>query len=257
MGTKVDIKQKLKYFNKKRILILFFMLVLIVVAITPPLVLFIIDRHFDTWASIFLVIAAIILFVNIYLQQKVRIYNMYYEYYRMLNYNKGILQLEEKIFTTSWIKRITNENFELSYEDMQVSVYRKFVRSGKLYANYSRTEFAIMIAKQPNLDLFETRFQNKLDEARKDPRERIKRSVVLQFNKYAEATDEIINDLNQVINIKNGSNYQVHLSVGYFEKTKELYFLQPVKRFPNKYYFIATSLVYEICHIAKGEENEQ
>lgn len=253
MAGQVNLKEKYKYFKKKRNLLLFFTYGTLILTVIPPIVLLSVKRYFDIWASLFLVLLMAGLFLVVWLRQKINVYNMYYHYYKMLLNNKGILKLQEKIYTTSWINKIKTDGFEIGYDDNDLVIYRKYVKRDKLATSIKETELLIMIAKKKDIDMFSNQTQEKIDMIERNPKERLKRSLVLQFQKHNNFNEETIDKLNQIINIRNHSMYQVHISIGYVEETKEIYFLDPVKMYPNKYYFAATRLIYQICNIKDGD----
>lgn len=206
------------------------------------------------------VFVSIVLILVLSNRSKLMLYSMNYKYFKMLEDKMPLIELDNKIFTPSWMEFIKSEGFMKSSENNQFMVYFKVDKKIKDYVAAGETLVCIVIAKtfthdfySENVDAAISRIYSEYPNSK-----RIHNQIVLQFNKYASHTSKIQDDLEEVIMFKERNNYIVNLPVGYFVKENSAYFLRPEKVYPNKAYYYAVKLAHKFLFMtSKGDETNE
>ena len=245
MGKNLKNKN-LSFYGKKRNLILFFLLGMLVVIIAVFLILFFnkIDNNLLITLSLIAITAYLILFV--FLRNKFLVYDTYYQYLLMIENKKDPYKLTMKLFTARWIKKI--EEYKLKVDNNEFRLYSKYIKKHAKPLRMRDTLVLVIVAKVKNFDFYSTAVETEIEKLHRD-KQKIRRQIALQFQRYESLDEEAINEVDQIINFKNGQNQMIHISVGYSDKSNELYFLEPKKRYPSKYYFFACEMIKDLTNI--------
>lgn len=253
MGKNLE-KNKLNFYQKKRRLILFFL-------IATPLVLFgsFIGLYFSSVDNnilygIYLVVGVLYLFLLIYLKGKFQTYDIYFQYLLMLKNKREPYKLHKKIFTDNWLLDFKRNDFKLEVDNHHFQLYSKYYK--KSYEAYliKQTLVLIVIAKHELFDFYSEDINREIERIDYQ-KNKIRKQVVLQFKRYSQLNEENINQIEQIINYKEGKNQLIHITAGYFDKTNQLYFLEPKKKYPSKHYFFGCQLIKQFAYI--NEDNHE
>jgi len=246
MGKNLKNKN-LSFYGKKRNLILFFLLGMLVVIIAVFLILFFnkIDNNLLITLSLIAITAYLILFV--FLRNKFLVYDTYYQYLLMIENKKDPYKLTMKLFTARWIKKI-EETYELKVDEKEFQLYANYIKKESKPLRMKDTLVLVVVAKMQDFNFYSTEVEKEIEMLHRT-KNKIRRQIVLQFKRYDELNDEATNEIEQIINFKNGQNQMIHITAGYSDKSNELYFLEPKKRYPSKYYYYACALIKDLTNI--------
>ncbi len=246
MGKNLKNKN-LSFYGKKRNLILFFLLGMLVVIIAVFLILFFnkIDNNLLITLSLIAITAYLILFV--FLRNKFLVYDTYYQYLLMIENKKDPYKLTMKLFTARWIKKI-EETYELKVDEKEFQLYANYIKKESKPLRMKDTLVLVVVAKMQDFNFYSTEVEKEIEMLHR-AKNKIRRQIVLQFKSYDELNDEATNEIEQIINFKNGQNQMIHITAGYSDKSNELYFLEPKKRYPSKYYYYACALIKDLTNI--------
>lgn len=239
---------ELRYYKKKRNKILFFILsTLIMSLVLMALLYFVFKLEIDLIISLSLVLTIVLLVVINMFRNKLAFYTMNYQYLLMVSDNLGLIKISNKIFTKSWLNRFLTMGYEVGHEDNNFAIYYKFERKTKGLVGPGQTMIANVIAKKSDVDFYGDEVEaainnlyNKYKEANK-----VRKQIVIQYKMYDDYNDKFKADIDKIIAFKERKNYIVNITVGYFPKLNSIYFLRPLKRYPNNVYYYAVNIIKE------------
>lgn len=241
----LDIKKQYKFYLKRRNLFLFFIITVLIVIVGSYVTLQAIGTDEDLLLSLLFLVLLILLVLVSWYRQRFNYYVMKLEYYRMLNDQLGLIQLKKPIFTQSFIDQFIQDGFVEGSNHPDFILFYQFYPKIKSLVNSGQVLVCIVLAKKDNFDFYD----EKLDQAiqslylnYKDGK-KVKKQIVLQFKKFDTYNKESQDEINKIINFKVANNYLIHITIGYFYKQNQIYFLRPKKRYPNKYYYYAVELI--------------
>lgn len=243
--SELSINEQYKFYLKKRNNFLFFNIGLLIALIGLFLVLFRYDVEWDTMVSLFLPIIVLLLVFITWYRQRYNYYLMQLDYYRMLKDDLGLIQLKRPIFTQSFIDKFSADGFKDASRYDDFKLYYQFIPKVKTLVNSGQVLVCIILAVDKQFDFYDDRVDEiiqSLYQSYKDEK-KVRKQIVLQFKKYDQYNEESKNEINQIINFKAADNHLIHLTIGYFHKNKQIYFLRPIKRYPNKFYYYAVELI--------------
>ena len=225
--------------------------------LTLSVALFLIFQPFfnkDIGYSIFLVLLLGYVFFLIYFRSNVVEVMMKYDYFRMLDEDLGLIQTGATLYTKNWLKDL-EENFEKHYEDSEIIFYYKFHKKLPKLGRTGRVLVYVIVSKEEDYDFHSNTINKHVEEVYNNyPHEkRVRKQIGIHFKKYQSFNEKHKEELQEIINFKNGDILLMNIPVGYFVKEHKLYFLRPLKRFPHKYYYYTTNLIKELSYI-DGEE---
>ncbi|CDR30346.1 Uncharacterised protein [Acholeplasma oculi] len=260
MGTNsLDIQKQYQYYLKKRNHFLFF----IIGSVFVLALIYIILLQFQIDDSIILTIQlplAVILSVYILIKkQKFNYYVMQLEYYTMLKDDLGPIHAPVSFFSKSFVEKIQEDGYHEGYQNKDFILYYQFIPKLKNIVKSGHVLIVLLFAKHPKFDFYsdevdkiiQNLYMNYKDE------KKVRKQLVLQFKKYESFDLDVKMDLDGIINFKAADNYLIHLNVGYFTKTNEIYYLRPKTRFPNKYYYVLSELIQHYAGIKNEETHEK
>lgn len=248
MGKDLKKNKNLSYYKKKRNLILFFLIGMIILIAAVILLLYflkLIDNNLLLTIGLVLMTAYLILFT--FIRNRFIVYDTYYQYLLMIENKKDPYKLITKLFTAKWLKRI-EEEYKLKVDNNEFRLYSKYIKKQAKPLRMRNTLVLVIVAKVKNFDFYSTAVETEIEMLHRD-KQKIRRQIALQFKRYESLDEEAINEVDQIINFKNGQNQMIHISAGYSDKSNELYFLEPKKRYPSKYYFYACEMIKDLTNI--------
>lgn len=246
MGRNLKNKN-LSFYGKKRNLILFFLLGMLVVIIAVFLTLFLLKIDNNLLITLSLIAITAYLFLFVFLRNKFLVYDTYYQYLLMIENKKDPYKLTMKLFTARWIKKI-EETYELKVDEKEFQLYANYIKKESKPLRMKDTLVLVVVAKTQDFNFYSTEVEKEIEMLHRT-KNKIRRQIVLQFKRYDELNDEATNEIEQIINFKNGQNQMIHITAGYSDKSNELYFLEPKKRYPSKYYYYACALIKDLTNI--------
>lgn len=258
MGKNIEIQKQFNEYKKKRTLYLFFLFGIVLIPLLAWLIITILSIEIENMYFYVMIIVLAVFITYITNVTKLMYIIMQYEYFRMLHEAVPPTKIEHKIFTQSWLNHIANQTYDKVFEDEDILAYARLIKRNKLMPSPQPVLSIILIAKVENYDFYSAQadliINNQLTKYQE--REKINKLIVLQFKKYEKWTIEHKNECDHIINYRGGLQYMIHLSIGYFPKSQEIYYLRPIKRFPNKYYYYASLLIHQLCFMNSEESHE-
>jgi len=242
MDRKIDITKNKEYYKKKRNNILFFVFgpFFIVVSIYLALTQFSnIDKN--VILNIVLPIIIVNVFFVIKTTNKSLYYNMKYLYYRMKEDQLGIVNIKKKLFTKKWLNDFLVEGYKLARETTSYIIYYRFPEKLKMNRQKNDILECVIVAKVKSLDFYSEEIDKEIDQIliHNNRFKQTKKIVVLQYKRYEAFSESTEKDIDSIICFSNRFHFLVNVTVGYFEKDNQVYFLTPKTKYPNKYYYYA------------------
>ncbi len=241
MGSPLIIKYK--YYKKKRNSLLFFAYLPIIIG-APLFILMFIFGNNDLALTLLLVFVLLYLGLILYLRAKIYAYVMYMKYFEMLIDKVPPQKIKRKLFTEKWIEKI-KKDYELRKDTKDYQLFSKYVKRDSFLSYIKNTSVIIVLAKHEGVDFYSSSIED--ETAKIISENKVRQSIVLQFKRYTAFNEEIIGNIEQIINYKDGIHHVIHITVGYVDTINEIYFLHPKKKYPNKFYYYATTLIMKLC----------
>ncbi|MCU0105470.1 hypothetical protein N7603_07345 [Acholeplasma vituli] len=199
--------------------------------------------------SILLVTAILYLFLITYLKSKFVIAMMQYDYLRMVHDDLGSIPLKHPLFTTKFYNNIVETGHELGVEYESFKVFYKLNpklvgigKTGKVLTIFITSELE-------NFDFYTDQVFAAIEKVNSKTKGHISKQIIVQFKPYNVFDSNTKEDMNRIINLKNGQMVIVQLTAGFIREDNSLYYLRPVKRYPNKYYYYATKLIHSVVDV--------
>ncbi len=172
-------------------------------------------------------------------RNKAMFYNMQYLYFRMKDDQVGVVNIHKKLFTQAWLDRFIKEGYTFGQETTQYVYYYRFISKLDHISNKGEVLECVFIAKRNAFDFYSEEVDREIDQILmlNNKGRNIKKIVVLQYKRYNELNDKVENEIDQIICFTNRFQYLIHITVGYFEKDNQVYFLNPKTKYANKYYY--------------------
>lgn len=181
-------------------------------------------------------------------------YSMRVKYLSMIIDDLKPVKITKKIYTKSWLERFKNKyNFSVSnYE--KYMIFYKFTNQLDKIRNKGKVFLAVIVSKVEDLDFYSDEI-NQIIEDLKNQEKRVTKQLTIQFKKIEEFKEEKVEEFKDIICFSVNSHYIINIPVAYFVDNNTIYYLRPLRKFPNKYYFYMNELIKDICQI-KGDYNE-
>lgn len=251
--------QKRYAYVKKRNRILFFVFISFLVLLISFIVLYrIIQIDIDLLATIYLPLVVIDLFIVMYLKGKFNYYQMHVQYLTMLLEETGEQKIKGRIFTPSWIEKIKSEGYTLHVDTPDFMLFYAFKKKLDTIINSGDTLMMIVVSKREEVSFFSEQLDQEMERvyAYEPKGFRTKRQITLHFKRFEKLHESAKDDIRQVINFKNNQQYLIQLNIGYNLDQNVIYFLCPVHRFPNKFYYAACQSVLALCGLKEKVKDE-
>lgn len=197
---------------------------------------------------IILLLMVALLILILWIKPRAMYHGMQYRYYTLLEKSVGLISVKEK-FDATWFNRLIGSKFLFAYKSDQFDVlYRISDSIEKRILAKNRILEIITIIKDNNIDfygdLIEAEYKKLWIEH--EAKQKISKQVILQFKKYETFTDDVKEELDQIIAFREGKNYLVTINCGYVAKEQKLYFLHAENYYPNLYYKYGCELISNI-----------
>lgn len=251
-----DIRELKKLKNKRILILLFLNFVLATLIISFILIWKVAGVDFDLLISIYIFIALILVAVFIYFREYFSLLDMKYKYLNMVNNKRGPYNLKEEVLTQAWIDSLVkNEGFKLSSDAKDYSIYYKYIKSDREVAVIKKAMLVLVIAKNSNVNFYDDEIDRKIKRVYQNSEyDKTEKHIVLQFKKYDELTDEAVREIDQIINFKSNRFHAVQIICGYIPTTKQIYFLEPKRKYPTKFYFYACNQIKKYTGVINNEK---
>ena len=196
--------------------------------------------------SILLITAILYLVLITYLKSKFVIAQMQYDYLRMVNDNLGTIPLKHPLFSTKFYSNIVDTGHELGIEYESFKIFYKLHtklpevgKTGKVLTFYVTSEIE-------NFDFYSDQVNHAIETIYSKIKATVSKQIIVQFKPYDTFSDTSKEDMNRIINLKNGPMVIVQLTAGFIREDTSLYYLRPIKRYPNRYYYYATKMIQSV-----------
>ncbi len=241
--------EKLSFYKKKRNQILFFLTSFLIIAVAIFFILLSSGVDSNILLGIYFVLAIVYLGVLLVFRVRFNIYNTYYQYLLMIENKRPPYQLSKKLYTENWLKDIQN-TYQLDVDNNQYQLYSTYVKKSHTPYFVKQTLVVVVVAKDPGFDFYSDDINHEIEKFHLS-KLKIRRQIVLQFKRYEHLDDVTISEIEQIINYKEGQNQIIHVTAGYSDKENKLYFLEPQKRYPSKYYLFTCQTILALSYISE------
>jgi len=259
MGTNsLDIQQSLKYYAKKRNYFLFFVISFLLILGIGYFGLLEIGINNDLIVTIYILIGIGFLIFVIWYRQRYNYYIMQLEYFKMLNDQQGPITIPRPIFTQSFIDAFKKDGFIEGLSETAFVLYYRFSKKVEGIVNSGQVLEVIVLAKNESVDFYSETIDKAIQNLylKYKDEKKVKKQIVLQFKKYTKFDEDAKFEADKIINFKAANNYLVHITVAHIPKLNQIYYLRPKKRYPNKFYYYASTQIRKYCGLSE-DENER
>jgi hypothetical protein len=254
--TDLNYLQKLNYFKRQRNLILLLAIGPIALLIALFFILWkVVDLDMNILTSIYLIVALGIGGLIFVLRSRMAVILMQYYYFVMLNDNLGLIPITRQLFTKSWLESWEAKGYkELSSDLNHLAYYQYFTKISSKFRS-SRTLIVIVVAKNETFDFYGNTIEEGIQSLLASHKEyrKVNKVITLQFQKFTEFNADNKEKIDKIINFKQGEQYLINLTIGYFPQTSEIYYLRPKKVYPNALYYHACQMISETCGVQNAE----
>jgi len=250
-----DIRE-LKKLKFKRNLILFFLNLILIILVSSFLLLWqLTEISVDLLIGIYIILAFILVAVVIYLREYFSVLDMKYKYLVVVNNKREPYKIKKPIYTQEWTDSFVKEKgFTLQSETKDYSIFHKYIKADREVAVIKKAMIVVVVAKSNHVDFYSDELDKKIKKVYQgDEYNKAEKHIVLQFKQYDKKNHDAILEIDQIINFRSGRFHAVQITCGYFPKEKEVYFLEPKRRYPTKFYFYACNLIKEYVGVLNNE----
>lgn len=242
MATQIDYQVQLNHFKKKRNLFLFFIIIpLFIVALLYLLNLRFVFISRSITDTLLLMMALFYLGYISYLKTRLAVVSMYYEYYAMLTNQIGPQTLKDELNYDLLKKLLIEKGYSLKQNHDKFSVYQLTKIDDKSYYHNKNT-VVMAILLEGSDDLYDVKIQESLDDLYLDLEKKgihVLNQVNFIYKIYDEFNQDSIENLDKIVTVKQGYRSLIQINVGLDLKNHQMYYLAPIKRYPNRMYFEA------------------
>lgn len=245
MGKNLNIENQLKNYKKKRSFILFFIFGALIFIISFVVFFeFILKINMDIMSLIYLILALAYLIMVLTLRSRIVFYSMNINYFSMLNDHLGLIYLDQPILDDEWIKHNLLTDYDKIVET-DYYLFSKIYKKTKYIVNRGELFLGVVVAKNEKVDFYSAKLGMQIDKIiDKHPRQKhVKKQIVLQFKSYEKYSDEALDDAKKIICFQEQGNFIINITIAYFKDLNAVYYLRPIKRYPNRYYFYGVKLI--------------
>jgi hypothetical protein len=254
MGTNsIDIQQSLKYYAKKRNYFLFFVTSFLLILGIGYFGFVELGVNSDLIVTIYIPIVIAFLIYVIWYRQRYSYYIMQLEYFRMLNDAQGPMTVPRPIFTQSFIDTFKKDGFIEGLTEASFVLYYRFSKKVEGIVNSGQVLEVIVLAKHETVDFYSQDIDKAVQNLylKYKDEKKVRKQIVLQFKKYTNFDEDAKFETDKIINFKAANNYLVHITVAYIPKQNQIYYLRPIKRYPNKFYYYASTQINKYCGLSE------
>lgn len=254
MATQINYTEQVNHYKKKRNLFLFFIISPIVIVG----LLYLINLNLRVIAmpvmdTLILILALLFLFYISYLKSRLSVVTMYYEYYRILADEVGIQSNISPLILDDLPKKLLSSGYALKQSQDKFSVYQLVKVDNKSYYNKKGTVVVAVILHQ-SIDFFDPSIFQSIETIYNQLEKNnihVLNQVTLIFKKYETLDQTSLEELQKIVNVKQGYRSLIQLNIG-FDTNKNAYYLAPKKRFPNRMYYETDHEVKKILKLNEG-----
>lgn len=246
----------LNYFKKKKnvlIVILSFSFLVLLTAIIVILGMDLVNNELVMTLYFLGIIAYLVLIV--YLRTKIIIYIMNYRYYQMIVDDLGNIELTKRMYTPSWVNTFYNDGFKKGFENNDMLLLYQFY---KKLPNLGKTGYALVvfvISKNENYNFYNDELSKQIEYLYRnyEYERRVKKQIIVQFKKYETFDQTHKDELQEIMNYRNGDQVLINIPVGYFVESNQAYYLRPNGKYNNKFHYYTSMEIEKYMH-KKGDE---
>ena len=176
---------------------------------------------------------------------------MQYAYFDMLANNRGFMHTDILIFEDTFLTRIQSKGFERIHQELKFQVFYKIINQLENVHFKGKALAIIVLAYDKDVKIHSESVEQAIQKIyiQKDPKQEIQKQFILQFKQFSTKSEEVLEEIEEMIMYHVGPHVLIHLNVGYFNKTNEIYTIFPIKKFPNKYMYATCQWLSDIIMI--------
>ena len=176
---------------------------------------------------------------------------MQFQFFDMIENGIEPIKVKQRIFTKNWLEQMRNDGFKLAVDQNNYVIYYQIFKKLPHLVNANHVFFAIVIAKNEKVNFYDDEIEQEIRHImmKEEHQHKIKKHLILQFKKFDQLDEASKDEIEQIINFKNGDYHIIHITVGFFPEDQKVYFLAPKKKYPNKYYYYMCQQIYRYIGI--------
>jgi hypothetical protein len=258
LGKEIN-NTSLRQFRNKRNQILIILLSVFLLAIVLLIVTFVLKFDSTLITTIMLPVVLGYLVLLLSLKGKLDYSVMNIKYHLMLEDENGTYKLSRKIFTEKWLEYLVNDSFTLFYDENNFSCYYKLNQKLENVILSGTALVIIIIAKDSKFDFYSPIIDKVVDhiyDSLDVKKRKIKKQIVLQYKKYEEPSKDTKKEIDRIICFRSKENYLINITIGYFPKYDQIYFLCPKTKYPNVFYHYGCNLIKNLSFVKEENKND-
>lgn len=187
----------------------------------------------------------------IYLQPRITLYSMYYDYSLMVLDDHKPLKTRNKLFTQDWINSLIRHGYTVAEEHQDHLLLYKYHKKLEGVGSSDHVLVFVNIAKTDDYDFYSDDVDNAMQAVYIHNKEiqKVNKQITLQFKKYDQLDEKARTDAEAAILFKAGKQRLINLTTAYSDESQSIYAMLPKKRYPNKYVYFACKEIKRISNV--------
>lgn len=205
----------------------------------------------DTTITIFFPLLLLNAVLIIYLQPKIALYSMYYDYALMVLEDHKPMKTKIKLLSQEWVNFLLKDGYILAEDHQDHILLYKYHKKIEGLANSDKTLVFVNIAKTDTFDFYNDEIDKAMQAVYIHNKEvqKVNKQITLQFKKYNQLDEKAKSDAEAAVLYRSGKQRLINLTIAYLEDSQSIYCMCPKERYPNKYVYFACQEIKRLSHV--------
>lgn len=252
MGTNRLKQQNFDKYRRKRRNTLFLLIFPTTIIVASFIIIYSL-RLLDTTNTITIFFPLLLLnaVLIIYLQPRIALYSMYYDYALMVLEDHKPMKTRKELFTQNWISGLVRDGFKVVEDHQDHILLYKYSKKLEGLASSDRTLVFVNIAKKESFDFYSDDIDKAMQAVYISNKEiqKVNKQITLQFKKYSHLDEKAKSEAEAAVLYRSGKQRLINLTIAYLEDIQSIYCMCPKKRYPNKYVYYACQEIKRLSNV--------
>lgn len=176
--------------------------------------------------------------------------NMYYHFHRMIKENCPPIDVVISPQTSAFQAQLEQHGYQLVVDRAFYRIHYQVFQHLPFVKRTTTTMVSIIQLKE-EVSFYDERIEEDLMliTSQGNNTRKIMNDIRLVFKAYDQFNQSVQEDYQKIINLSLQNRALITLPVGYNQSAKQIYVLRPIKQFPNKFYYAAIQLIYQLTKV--------
>lgn len=208
----------------------------------------ILGKKYPIFSNLLVLDAIVFVIILLFLQRKLSMYILIDQHERLFSNITAPLPSLISILSTSWIKKLNNEGYQLYKENPSASIYYSL----KLVSNRKRdrTLFLVVIIRDERISFENEPLSELIGEIELElfKKERYRHRIYLQFKEYKNETPELNESTHDIIWTKQGRRSVTLINACNYIEDKKVFFVYNEDFSPTIFYRLGTEEILRLTN---------